>query len=199
MMRRGMTLLELLIVLAMIVVLAAVSLPAIRQAWQYQQLKQAGDLLRAVCGQTRVKAMRSGQIQMLRVEVGTGRYYVQAWTTNDDSLNASADESLELQSLQLEIDPLHMKQLPEGITFHASNSHFDTRASEIEDTLQQLERGQGTWSLPVLFYPDGSSSFAELTLANEREQAIPLKIRSLTGLCQVGDITTLALIGSDTP
>ncbi len=48
MIRRGLTLLELLIVLAMIVVLAAVSLPAIRQAWQHQQLKQAADLLRAV-------------------------------------------------------------------------------------------------------------------------------------------------------
>ncbi len=48
--------------------------------------------------------MRTGQIQMLRVEVGTGRYYVQAWTTNDDSLNASAEESVELQALQPEID-----------------------------------------------------------------------------------------------
>ncbi len=46
---------------------------------------------------------------------------------------------------------------------------------KIEDTLQQLERGQGTWSLPVLFYPDGSSSFAELTIANERETSDTVK------------------------
>jgi type II secretion system protein H len=194
--RRGMTLLELLIVLAMIVVVAAVALPSMRQAWQYQQLRHSADLLRAVCGQARVKAMRTGQIHMLRVEVGTGRYYVQSWTTGDDALNASANETLEQQQLQPVIDPLVMKELPEGITFHTTNSQSDSRGREVEDTLLQLERGQGTWSLPMLFYPDGSSSPAELTLANESAKAIPLEIRSLTGLCRVGEITTTELLES---
>ena len=197
--QRGFTLMEMLLVLAIMVALAGMAMPSLQRTLDRQQLISAADLLRSKCGSARVLAMRSGQIQMLRVELGAAHYQLQPWSAGDEALNASEQEAFKTAQNQGGASSSPMKTLPEGITFHSSESPFDTRAAKVEEELLQLERGQGKWSQPVLFYPDGATSAATIVLANAREQAMPVKLRSLTGQCTVGEITTLAALLEEQP
>ena len=47
----------------------------------------------------------------------------------------------------------------------------------------------GTWSSPILFFPDGSSSTAAILLKNEAGRCIEVRLRGLTGTSMVTEIT----------
>jgi hypothetical protein len=143
--------------------------------------------------------MRTGHIQLLRVELGGSRYYQQAWSTDDDLLELSEQATLEQAVSPSAMAPLRMKQLPEFISFHSADGAFDSRATSVEETLAQVERGGTDWSRPILFYPDGSCSAARIAIVNRRNVALPLRMSSLTGLCQVGEATTVEMFASTEP
>ena len=44
-----------------------------------------------------------------------------------------------------------------------------------------------SWGMPIFFFPDGTTSTATLTVANDRQQAIEITLRGLTGLARVGN------------
>ena len=49
------------------------------------------------------------------------------------------------------------------------------------------------WSPPILFYPDGSASQAQLRLTNSTTQRfVQLRLRGLTGIAYVSDILVAA-------
>ena len=197
--RRAFTLLELMLVLAIMIAAAGLVMPSLFQTMQQQQVKHAADQLRAQCGLARVEAMRSGQIQMLRVEINGSKYYVQPWSLGDEALNASDKEALKaIQTTGLTTQP-NERKLPEGVTFVSSESPFDTRSATVEETLLKFENGASKFSRPILFYPDGTSSAVEIVVANAREQAVQVKLRSLTGLCKVGEVSTVSALGEKTP
>ena len=53
--------------------------------------------------------------------------------------------------------------------------------------------GSGTpdWSDPIFFYPDGTTSDAQLTLKNDQGRSVELNLRGLTGTVDVGDILSV--------
>ncbi len=57
---------------------------------------------------------------------------------------------------------------------------------EIEQ-LNQSNQGQG-WSRPVLFYPDGSTSTAAITLIDETYGKVVVQIRGITGDVTVSEV-----------
>ena len=60
--------LEITLVLALMVVMAAIAWPSMRTAFETRRLKTAAEQLRADFGAARVEAMTSGLIQALRCE-----------------------------------------------------------------------------------------------------------------------------------
>jgi hypothetical protein len=83
------------------------------------------------------------------------------------------------------------------VTFSQAEATFDTRAMEIETEAAQQQTGIAAstqWSQPLLFYPDGTSSQAKITVANKRGQAVQVTLRKLTGLTTVSDVTTIEAI-----
>ena len=42
----------------------------------------------------------------------------------------------------------------------------------------------------VYFYPDGTTSSARVTLANDRSMFVDVRLRGLTGIAVVGDVLT---------
>jgi Tfp pilus assembly protein FimT len=191
-MRRGFTLMEILLVLAILIAVVGIAAPSMQRTMEHQALKDTAVQLRARCGSARVTAMKTGQIQMLRVELGGSKYYLQPWSQGDEALNASEAEAFNATQTNLAPAAITEKQLPAGITFASLHTPFDTRGATVEDTLLQFERGTSKFSQPVLFYPDGTSSASTMILANARELAVEIKLRSLTGVCHVGDVTTLS-------
>ena len=47
------------------------------------------------------------------------------------------------------------------------------------------------WSAPIYFYPDGTSSDARLQICNDRNGAIELMLRGMTGVVKVGDVVPI--------
>jgi len=46
-----------------------------------------------------------------------------------------------------------------------------------------------TWSTPVLFFPDGTSTTAELTLTNQYGATVMISLRGLTGGSRLGEVS----------
>jgi hypothetical protein len=67
---------------------------------------------------------------------------------------------------------------------------------EIAQEAGQQQTALTQWSQPLLFYPDGTSSQAKVTVANERGQAVQVTLRKLTGLATVSELTTLEALQS---
>src|SRR6187455_3588006 len=103
--RRGVTLVELLIVLAIMVVLASLAAPVVVRAWERYRVKLAGGQLRAAFTHAHVEAMRTGQIQVLRFELGGSSYYLQPWMAGDEVINVSAEEAYEQSTPQYQVEP----------------------------------------------------------------------------------------------
>jgi Tfp pilus assembly protein FimT len=194
--RRGITLVELLLALAIIVALTSLAVPAVGRAWERYRVRQAADLMRAAFAHGHVEAMRTGQIQVMRLEIGGSKYYLQPWMAGDEVINVSADEAYEQSTPQYQAEPVAEKHLPEDVTFAMAEAKFDSRAMEIEAEASKQQTALTQWSQPILFYPDGTSSQAKVTVANERGEAMQVTLRKLTGLSTLGEMTTLEALES---
>ena len=202
--RRGMTLLELLLVLAMLVVFASLSIPSLQAMLQNQRLRRAGDLLRIEMAKARTQAMESGQTQIFRYEVGGNQFSTQAlallsesteWGQEaveeqrgkqfSDENNAATGTTQANKLAQLKV------ALPEGVTFQQGAADIDSRATLLQDDIASNQSlGGASWSQPILFYADGTSSEARIVIKNVREQYMVVRLRRLTGLPVVSDFLT---------
>jgi len=94
--RRGFTLTEVLLVLALLVILATMSWPALDRAFSGTRLRKAADQVRAGFSGARVEAMQSGEVQLFRYAIDSAEYRIesrcQSQTTMADPL---FDEGIE--------------------------------------------------------------------------------------------------------
>ena len=191
-MKRGYTLLELLLVLAILVILAATAAPFLRGTMQDAALRSAADTIRVELTKANVRAMKTGRIQVFRFEVGGTQFSVQRYAAADDEIEAApavrgfGNAEEEIASPRL--DKTTTVTLPEGVTFAAGEALVGGRAASIEEDIRNANRFEGDWSQPILFYPDGSSSDAYVVVVNEREVGIRVNLRGMTGAATLGDI-----------
>lgn len=185
--RRGVSLLELLLVLGVLLVFAMMAAPTLRRPLEAQKLRKSAELVQAQWSKARIRAMRAGQTFVFQYQPESGRFRVQPWYTEDLLLEAGG-----------ELNPLDpaggamavLDELPEGIEFLTSITLSESRSLAIEEELSQASRSasaDASWSAPVLFYPDGTASTAELILTNEYGDYVTLRLRGLTGVARVID------------
>lgn len=199
--RGGFTLLEIMLVLAVLVVIAAMTMPALGRVVETQRLKQAADQVRASWMRTHLTAMRTGQLQMFRYENGAGRYRVETWQAAEDDVESKfATDNPSLRSGPQPTAEAGEQALPDDVIFSAGDAEFDNRSSKIEDDVSKLGGGPaGAWSRPILFYPDGSASNAHLVVSNKRGRAIRVDLRGLTGGVTVGEIERIDTLAERAP
>ncbi len=195
--RPAFTLMELLLVLALMVAIAAIAWPAIRGSFDTQRLGKAADQLRAAFGKTRVRAMRTGAIHVFRFQPGRGGYGSETWTASAEEVVSAATAAGGIASgppIPTATAPptSSTDALPDGIVFHMAEVTVDARAANLLGAGGQGGDGEtAEWSSPIFFYPDGTTSNTHVVLANERGQAIVVTLRGITGLSLPSDITSL--------
>ncbi len=179
--RSGFTLLEILLVLAILVVVAAMTMPALNRIAESQRLTQGAELIRSEWMSAHVRAMRTGQMQMFRYEQGGTLFRVETWQADEDATDAATatgDPNNPQRMTVDSLDPIQKeKVLPDGLIFFGGDAKFENRSQDVE----QEAMGSGAWSRPIIFYPDGSTSTAYIIVANERKQSIRVELRGLTG------------------
>jgi len=170
--RTGVTLLELMLVLVLLIVVAGLAMPIFTGMARAARLRNGADQIRAAMAQARVRAITSGQIFALRYDLNAGTYTTSPYSQFIDANEASSEAQLVTES----------RSLPEGVRFFAGNSVTDNRS-----TLAAREE-QAAEEPAVLFYPDGTTSTAELQINNEEGSALVIALRGMTGTSIVSDV-----------
>tara|TARA_R110002049_G_scaffold72490_2_gene187168 strand:+ start:194099 stop:194809 length:711 start_codon:yes stop_codon:yes gene_type:complete len=195
----GFTLLELLLTLAILSAIAAVTIPQVGALLGDRRLVRAADQLRIEMVGLRVKAMRGGRIMMLQCMLEEGQFRMRPYYSLSDSTEAIDQTGLQSSLLsgadQANVaiapppqeDAEQTVDLPDDVTVQSVAVVSAARASEIE---QQVlgEQGDG-WGQPVLFYTDGTTSTAAITLSHPTHGNVTVKMRGITGDVTIGEVT----------
>jgi prepilin-type N-terminal cleavage/methylation domain-containing protein len=187
--RRGLTLVEVLLVLSLLVVIGAIAVPLLEGSFSRAALYGAGDLLRGAWSKARLAAMQSGQTHAFRFEPKGGRFQIVAL----NSLGAPEHSQLmaedpEAREPTTEFVRLSQNRLPDGVVFFHGNI-----ASSAQTLATMPMTVESSWSQPILFHPDGTTSDASVLLANDQQVAIRVTLRGLTGISQTADAEIEAL------
>jgi prepilin-type N-terminal cleavage/methylation domain-containing protein len=195
--RSAFTLLELLLVIAILAALASMTMPKWGMLLNDRRLIRAGDQVRASVARMRVEAMRSGRVIMLEgmlegTSLRAKPFYsaVDATEAVDQTGSGSelltgADQASAVVVEQSE-SAIETIDLPDEIIVSGVSVVSSARAMEIEQ-MNVSGQGQG-WSRPVLFYPDGSTSTALIGLAHPTMGRVVVKIRGITGDATVSEV-----------
>lgn len=208
--RRAFTLLELLLVLALLAILAAISWPSLYRSLDTQRLKGGADLVRSHLLRARTKAVTSGEIVSFKYRLDGGEFRIEQ-QSNDNAVLASGSmatggltggggmggggvqggaASPTAAAGPVAGDPLPTVEeiLPEGVTFLPGEVGTDSRQSYASINDRFKSASDGAWSQPILFFPDGTATWAKLRIAGTRGRSIEIEVRSLTGGVNVGEV-----------
>jgi Tfp pilus assembly protein FimT len=185
---------EMMLVLAVLVAVGAMVLPALHGPLEDQRLLKSADLIRAQWTKARVTAMKNGRMYVFRFVTASDEYSVEPWSGEVDATEAS-QEALTGTTLplpQATADKRHLlgvagQRLPDGVQFFLGESQTDTRLAQTaaNATAPAAENAVP----PIVFYPDGSTSDARLVLTNER-CFVEITLRGLTGMVRVSELLT---------
>jgi Tfp pilus assembly protein FimT len=192
--RPAFSLMELLLVLAVLVAVGAMVYPALQGPMEDQRLRKAADGIRAQWARARVMAMKTGQIYAFRYQVGSGWYGVEPWEAGVSEIELAPEAEQEPTSVsqatvaRSQFGPLGTPgvRLPAGITFFTGQTVLDMRSQEVVDGQQNAGLAESS-AQSIVFYPDGTSSDATLILTNQRFY-VQLHLRGLTGLSRGSDL-----------
>jgi type II secretory pathway pseudopilin PulG len=179
----GLTLVEVMLVLALLVVIGAIATPLLEGAFTRASLQNGGDLLRAAWSRARIAAMESGQAHVFRFECHGNRYIIK---TLDVLGTAEGDPAVPFDDKPRDASDLirtSEARLPDGITFASADI---ASSSQVEATLGKTPNG--VWSSPIVFRPDGTTTDASVLLANEEQQTVRVTLRGLTGISNASEV-----------
>jgi prepilin-type N-terminal cleavage/methylation domain-containing protein len=175
--RRGLTLVEICLVLALLVVIASFAIPLLGGAVERRSLMSGGGLLQAGFTRARLAAMQSGQTYVVRFEPKGSRFQVLSL----DQLQLPESQEMQSEDADAEYTPYDIlrffkTRLPSGVIF----AHSDvSNSNQLTATIGSA--GDGPWSAPIIFRPDGTTSDASVLLTNEPGQTVRVTLRGLTG------------------
>ncbi len=203
--RSGMTLVELLVVLALLVVIGSIVVPVFTGSFASVRLRRAGDQVLTRWSQARARAIETGEAYQFRFTPETGAYRVEPWTNlveegvagsrSTSSTSTASDANSSSPETSDDSAAVQSRSLPEKITFHAGQLAVAlSRPSAVssgpngERQVASMQSVGDELSTPILFFPDGTTSEASVVLANDRNQFVRLTLRGLTGVGRATEI-----------
>jgi prepilin-type N-terminal cleavage/methylation domain-containing protein len=200
--RKAFTLLELLLVLAILVALAGIAVPTFESMVTSRKLGESIQQLMNELKAARVAAMRTGQAQVMRATLQTRDYSISPWLGGTESQDASAGATVmgtDGQVVATEkgasggvstsaVDASSgLKQLSSGVQFSAIETLVDSRnALELQNSGEVMPTAGAAvttdgLSSPLLVYPDGSTTTAQIVLVDQSGRRMAIQIRGVTG------------------
>ncbi|GAB5402282.1 MAG: prepilin-type N-terminal cleavage/methylation domain-containing protein [Aureliella sp.] len=206
--RSAFTLLEIMLVLTIIVVVGAIAVPAISETLQRQKLRSAVGNLRVRLDEARMEALRTGQAQVFSCELETSSFSVQPLMLQSDAMSAGPGATIVTGGAMVETDQNGIvraaedtvgesETLDDEIIFHSCMVAGDARAFSTATQAQASIGSVNDLAITnvaqrVIFYPDGSTSTAEVQIRNSRGDVRAVQIRGITGHTRVLDVSNVA-------
>ena len=174
--RNGVTLLEILLVVAVIAILSAIALPLWDVMLQSEKVSRAADILRAELGATRVLAIQEGEEYVFCYVPESNQFWKEPLSASMGMAPAGMDTSVANSPVtdQLAIPPAN--HLPSGVIFYQGVAEESVRSQQLEE-----EEGAATNSNRIIFYPDGTAQTAGIIIRNDYGDALQVTLRGLTG------------------
>lgn len=200
--RHGYTLLEMIVVLAILAVMVGLSWPAVQKMARRSRVNDAAKQVRNALAEARLAAIESGRVQVFRFQPGTGRFEVAARQEEDAGpavLRSALDQMAEAaaSARPAAADPdAGAKDLPGGIVFAGQEVAEQPGAADEGTGLAGVSTAQlaerQSWSDPIVFYPNGRTSNARIRLTDLDRYFVEVNLRGLTGAVRIGPTTRLA-------
>ena len=202
--RSGFTLLELLLVLAILVAIMGIAVPSFESMVGSRRLPNSVDQLRNDFMAARVTAMRTGQAQVLQATLLGSEYTIVPWLGGTEQQDASAGATIMSTSGQVletqasstggstssAVQTKDAKELKAGIQFLGVETLVDSRnALAIQQTTGVAPTSGAATSSPttsgvsspLLIYPDGSTTTAQIVLVDPNGRRMAIIVRGVTG------------------
>ena len=154
--RAGLTLFELMVVLAIIVLVGAMIVPNMEATYNVYQVSAAADQVRACWALASAHAIEEGRPYRFAIHPGTGAFKVaphssQYWSHGTADRNQDEDE----------VKPyVKEDQLPKGVAFAVASAN-DKPAPDGQDAApnepSDKETSDDVWDTVAVFRPDGSA------------------------------------------
>lgn len=204
----GFTLLELMLVLAIVVVLLGVVWPSVGSFLAEQPIKQSADMVRAGLAGGRHKAASTGMVYQFRYEPGGRKFIVVPFELDAEQIQTDGSgTSVTLNAGTV----LSSDTLPVARGVLAPSCQFSTGAPSLanlanlegptteqvpEQLIQLVLTDQDNpqdwtgvaWSAPVLFYPDGTSDDFTVSVSDTDLRRIDVQLRGLTAVPSVAPL-----------
>ena len=174
--RRGYTLLELLLVLTILVILAAVAYPSIDGMFRHERLQAAADSVRAAMVQARAHAMEEARPYRFAVIPGRRNFRV-APDSPDYWSGGETPTPTDPNNLPLVLED----KLPRGVPFALGEA--GTAAPPESGASGDNDQADPSAYVPVaIFLPDGSASEDKvIALQVNGGLGMTIRLRALTG------------------
>lgn len=194
--RRGHSMMEMVVVMSVLAGMAALSWPMLKSPMDKLRLQSAAQEVSAALSKARLKAMQSGEAQVFRFQLHTGKFQVKP-LSEDETAHPEAAEGNELPATELTQDGLDRsplndvtdqwsdeKELPEGIHFEVP---VDTDDTVPAITSTSVESEGVEWIDLAIFYPNGGTTNAVVELRGEPDFRLDVKLSGLTGTAKIGE------------
>ncbi len=196
--RRGFTLVEMLLVLTVLLILAGISYVVLSTQYDEYALKDATEQVRTNLANTRNLAVESGVTYQFRYEPNGRRYVIIPYEVDSDAISDSQDPRSSGTGSLAQRYRMISSQLPKGTTFAKADDPGVTSATEqvipiAKEFLQAMPnptalQGVG-WGNPILFLPDGTATATTFRVQDEKKRYRELSVRELTAAVSVGPVT----------
>ncbi|MBX3443492.1 MAG: prepilin-type N-terminal cleavage/methylation domain-containing protein [Planctomyces sp.] len=188
--RRGFTLLEILLVLAVVAVIIGATWPSLMQYVREEGLRSAVDEVRQDLAGTRLKAIENGLVYQFRYEPGGRNYIVLPYDRPETGNVAASSTQSQFRPTRPQGVPTVMGKLPETLQFRAlPTQRVETIPTEWLSMLSQRESlGMVQWSGPILAFLDGTTDNATLIIEDRQGYWQGLTLRGITGSVELGPV-----------
>ena len=185
---KGLTLLELVIVMVILVTVSSLAIPVVYRSYSAQRVNKAADLVRAELNRARVQAMRTGEVQGFFYYPETANFKVGPFSNEmAEALSQSLRSQQNARSSNFDFGN---NRLPKGVVFATGITVQDSRSVAAEQ-----DSGVDVGNMrPVLFYPDGSSQTAKLYLRSDQDDYFEVKLRGMTGTSSAAPVNDNRLV-----
>ena len=202
---RGMTLIEILVVLALLVVIGGLVVPVFAGSIASVRLRRAGDQVLTGWSRARAEAIESGAPYQFRFTPNTGTFVIEPWTGLLGAENSSAvgttpaaatgasttttTTTSSTATTATSSSTVSNTALPEEIIFQSGELAVEDIQSG-ERSVASLQDAGESLSTPILFFPDGTASDASILLTNGKKQFVRVTLRGLTGVGRASEVLT---------
>jgi prepilin-type N-terminal cleavage/methylation domain-containing protein len=185
---RGFTLFELLVVVAILATVVAVSWPALDRFYLEYRVRQAGQLVQARLAGARVHAIDTGYDYQFRFEPDGQRFLVLPY---DSQALAALQTASSPTTATAGTSPTVRIPRIAGV-LPSTTAHFDSTSAggsapqqipaEWLAGLADADKFSGVnWSAPLVFHADGSATTAQVIIRDKKSRFVIVSVRAMTG------------------